>query len=67
MAEYHEQEEIFKLRLGHLKKVCETYAEFLVCNQRLWRVCIISLLLEKSSYERKYPDFSQKKKRGGEL
>lgn len=22
LAEYHEQEEIFKLRLGHLKKVC---------------------------------------------
>lgn len=23
LAEYHEQEEIFKLRLGHLKKVCQ--------------------------------------------
>lgn len=23
LAEYHEQEEIFKLRLGHIKKVCQ--------------------------------------------
>lgn len=55
MAEYHEQEEIFKLRLGHLKKVCEAYAKYLVCYWRLWKVCIISLF-GKSFKERKYPE-----------
>lgn len=29
LAEYHEQEEIFKLRLGHLKKVCPVLNLFL--------------------------------------
>ena len=38
LAEYHEQEEIFKLRLGHLKKVS-------VMRKSVWRNAIFSLHL----------------------
>lgn len=36
LAEYHEQEEIFKLRLGHLKKVS-------IMRKSIWRHVIFSL------------------------
>lgn len=32
LAEYHEQEEIFKLRLGHLKKVRTSCRKGLLCS-----------------------------------
>ena len=51
MAEYHEQEEIFKLRLGHLKKVCEAYAGFFSLPEDVGS-CVISFLLKKSKLKR---------------
>lgn len=32
LAEYHEQEEIFKLRLGHLKKVRTSCSKGFLCS-----------------------------------
>lgn len=50
LAEYHEQEEIFKLRLGHLKKVS-------IMGQSVWRNAIFSLMVKLFGYLGKCSSF----------
>lgn len=69
MAEYHEQEEIFKLRLGHLKKVCETSVGFCLLPEVV-ESCVICFLLKKSNLKKeekvsKLKTFRPKKKKNG--
>lgn len=56
MAEYHEQEEIFKLRLGHLKKVREAYAGHFILPEVV-ESCVLHFLLKKAKLtEKKDPN-----------
>ena len=57
MAEYHEQEEIFKLRLGHLKKVREAYAGHFILPEVV-ESCVFRFLLKKAK-------LTEKKSRSG--
>lgn len=67
MAEYHEQEEIFKLRLGHLKKVRGAYAGHSILPEVV-ESCVLRFLLKKAELtEKKDPNLklqTRKNKRG---
>jgi len=63
LAEYHEQEEIFKLRLGHLKKVREAYAGHFILPEVV-ESCVFRFLLKKAKLtEKKDPNLKLKTKK----
>lgn len=58
LAEYHEQEEIFKLRLGHLKKVCvEEHSDSFMVIQTLRQRCTAKRNCDALVMMDKHPDY----------
>lgn len=66
LAEYHEQEEIFKLRLGHPQKVREAYAGHFILPGGCGKLCFTFLIKEGKTYREKGPKFKtlDQKERG---